>query len=387
MIITEVMNLDVKNLLDELKPLAGQKELIIEKIKAHNLPIILYGAGEYAKYVTDALKKFDVEIAGYAVDDAYFKAGANYLGLPVYRISELTARPEDFVFILATDNVFGGGGIIEKFLADERLIKYGLDVATTAPMNYDYISANAEKILDTYSMVADDLSKETLLAYLKLKLTSDMHWNRKVFSKGLYFNELTNGVRTPKWGEVFVDCGAYRGETVSQFIKWCGGNYKKIYSLEPDAENFKILNDYIKAQNYKNVETFNLGAWSQKDTLHFNADGTRGAHLIDGGIFEIETSNGAVKMAVDSLDNLIEDKHADLVKMDVEGSEMQALRGAAEIIKTSTPALAICLYHKAEDIFTIPQYVKQLNPNYKIYLRKHGLVSAFELVLYAIDGG
>ena len=130
-----------------------------------------------------------------------------------------------------------------------------------------------------------------------------------------------------------------------------------------------------------------MGAWSQKDTLHFNADGTRGAHLIDGGIFEVETPQDAVKMAVDALDNLIVDKKVDLLKMDVEGSELQALRGSTEIIKTSTPALAICLYHKAEDIFTIPQYIKKLNPNYKIYLRKHGLVSAFELVLYAIDGG
>ncbi len=197
--------------------------------------------------------------------------------------------------------------------------------------------------------------------------------------------ELTNNVNaTIGGGYVFIDCGAYRGETVSQFVNWIGDSYKKIYALEPDTENFKILNDFIRAQDYKNVETFNLGAWSQKDLLYFDADGTRGAHLIDSGISKFETAGDTVKMSVDALDNLIDDKKADLLKMDVEGSELQALKGAAGIIQNSMPILAICLYHKSEDIFTIPQYIKQLNPNYKIYFRKHGLVSSFELVLYAI---
>ncbi len=139
MIIMQVLNLEIKDFLDELKPLDGQKELLIEKIKSHKLPIILYGAGEYAKLVTDKLQQEKVEIAGYAVDDIYFKEGSNYLGLPIYRISDLMSHSKDFVFVLATDNVFGSSGILNEFLNDDRLIKYGLDAASTAPINFDYI--------------------------------------------------------------------------------------------------------------------------------------------------------------------------------------------------------------------------------------------------------
>ena len=88
---------------------------------------------------------------------------------------------------------------------------------------------------------------------------------------------------------------------------------------------------------------------------------------------------------IDALDNLITDEKVNFIKMDIEGSEMEALKGATKIIEISKPILAICVYHKSEDLFTIPQYIKKLNPNYKFYLRKHSNVSSHELVLYAID--
>lgn len=86
---------------------------------------------------------------------------------------------------------------------------------------------------------------------------------------------------------------------------------------------------------------------------------------------------------MDSLDNLLQGRLVTFIKMDIEGSELKALMGAKETIRKYKPKLAICLYHKKEDILEIPLYVKELLPEYKLYIRhhcnKHG-----ETVLYAM---
>ena len=70
--------------------------------------------------------------------------------------------------------------------------------------------------------------------------------------------------------------------------------------------------------------------------------------------------------------------------MDIEGAELEALQGGAKLIKKNHPKLAICVYHKPEDIYTIPQLLLEYNPNYTFYLRHYSLWRS-ETVLYAID--
>jgi len=77
------------------------------------------------------------------------------------------------------------------------------------------------------------------------------------------------------------------------------------------------------------------------------------------------------------------DEKATFIKMDIEGSELEALKGAQNQIKVNKPKLAICVYHKETDLITIPQFILSLNPDYKLYLRHYGNFST-ELVLYAL---
>lgn len=69
--------------------------------------------------------------------------------------------------------------------------------------------------------------------------------------------------------------------------------------------------------------------------------------------------------------------------MDIEGAELKALEGARECILKYSPRLAICIYHKAEDIYEIGNYILSLNPDYKLYIR-HYTTCMWETVLYAI---
>ena len=71
------------------------------------------------------------------------------------------------------------------------------------------------------------------------------------------------------------------------------------------------------------------------------------------------------------------------IKMDIEGAELEALKGSREIIQRYRPRLAISAYHKKEDLVELPLYIKELVPEYKLYIR-HYSNAGVETVLYAV---
>ncbi len=173
--------------------------------------------------------------------------------------------------------------------------------------------------------------------------------------------------------EIFVDGGAYDGKTSLDFASWAENKYKKVFLFEPDEERVGAVKDNIKP--LRNAELFPLGLWSEKTELEFD--------IIEGGSSRIVSDLGKVKVKVDSIDNICGDEAVTFIKLDIEGAELQALKGAEKTIKQHKPKLAICLYHKNEDIFEIPLYIKQLVPEYKIYIRHHS-GSRLDTVLYAV---
>jgi hypothetical protein len=103
------------------------------------------------------------------------------------------------------------------------------------------------------------------------------------------------------------------------------------------------------------------------------------------------SNEGNVKIEVDVIDNIVSDCISDssrggvsYIKMDIEGAELEALKGAKNTIIANKLKLAICCYHKSVDLYTIPQYIKSLNSSYKLYFRHYNCFS-YELVLYAIS--
>lgn len=129
---------------------------------------------------------------------------------------------------------------------------------------------------------------------------------------------------------------------------------------------------------YKTVSSkcINKGIWKKKTTLMFYTGDTTSSCFDDGG---------SVAVDVDSIDDLHRYERVDFIKMDIEGSELMALQGGKTVIENNHPALAVCVYHKREDLITIPQYIHKLNSNYKLYLRAYERWSQ-ELVLYAVEG-
>lgn len=130
----------------------------------------------------------------------------------------------------------------------------------------------------------------------------------------------------------------------------------------------------LTAKKIKNLVAFNSGVWNKTDTLCFSEMGAASSGVSD---------KGDVQIKVRAIDDVKECHDATFIKMDIEGSELNALKGAEKTIRRNKPKLAICIYHSNEDMIRLAEYIHELNPEYKLYIR-HYSYDAYDTILYAL---
>ncbi|MCI7785795.1 MAG: FkbM family methyltransferase [Succinivibrio sp.] len=157
-------------------------------------------------------------------------------------------------------------------------------------------------------------------------------------------------------------------------MKQTKGKYKKIISFEPDEKNFKKLKSLVEKHGLQGVEIKKQATGSKNGKIGFVSSGNMGAKVIDNQI----EGNIVEVVALDNYKN----EFPTIIKMDIEGFELEALKGAENIIRTLKPKLVICIYHKILDFYEIPMYLKSLVPEYKFKVRQHE-PGFCETVLYA----
>lgn len=176
--------------------------------------------------------------------------------------------------------------------------------------------------------------------------------------------------------EVFIDCGGFNGDSTKEFIKWCEGEYKKIYVIEPMAEGIALTKANLDGVRDTHLVQCALGSQDGEASFSKFYGGMKGSRLGSNG-------DDSFPVAVRSIDSILNGGRATFIKMDIEGAELSALKGAVNTLKTYKPKLAISLYHKKEDIIDIPLFIKSIVPEYKFYLR-HYSNKKWDLVLYCI---
>ena len=182
----------------------------------------------------------------------------------------------------------------------------------------------------------------------------------------------------PDKNEVFVDVGSLNGQTTVDFVKWCKGEYDGAYVFEANTNMADICKQTLEKNKIKNVTFFSKAAWNKKDVLSFQA--TEGMH--PGGS-RVDDAAGNIKVEADTIDNCLNGEKVTFIKMDIEGSELNALQGARETIEKYKPRLAISLYHKPEDIVEIPYIINDIRDDYQFGIRQYAS-NMQETVLYAI---
>lgn len=173
--------------------------------------------------------------------------------------------------------------------------------------------------------------------------------------------------------EIFVDGGCFDCLTDKAFVKWCSGNYKKIYAFEPDLENYQRCQKESEKEIIENMILYHKGLWNCETKLSFQEAGSSTSKI----------GEGTTTISTVALDDIVGDDKVTFIKLDIEGAELEALQGAKRTIQTNRPRMAICIYHKSEDIVTIPEYILSLRNDYKLYIR-HYTLNDSETVIYAV---
>ena len=354
---------------------------LFEKIKSHHKPVAMLGAGRDARLQTEILKQHKIDVEIYFVEKDYFKPNMTFQNKQVLCFEEMSEKQaEKYVFVLGLC-LPEYEEAAERFFSKTKIIKYALpplDVfGIPEPINHGYIKEQFSKFNETYNMLSDDLSCKTFKCYLQGKISADFRYNQDICCNDVqYFIDLM----IPYNKGIFFDCGAYIGDTVSDFITWSKGNYKKIYAVEADRENFEELTHLVRENDYQNVVLINKGVWNKQDVLALASGMGKASPSVN--------EHGTEKIMLDTIDNIVGEDDITFIKMDIEGSELNALCGAEKTIKRCKPALAVCVYHRAADLITIPQFIKSCETDdieYKFYLRKYfRLSTAGDVVLYAV---
>jgi FkbM family methyltransferase len=229
---------------------------------------------------------------------------------------------------------------------------------------------NIPRHLGTFLSLIDDKSREVHNGLIQYRLKYDAAYADAVADQydRQYFDEQ---LITYSEDGVFVDLGGYDGDTVEKYIEFGEKVYKKIYLFEPDETILERAK--IRLKNYGHIEYVPTGAYSKDGELRFSASGRT-----NGFFSEV----GDLIIPVQKLDSVVKEDPI-LIKMDIEGSEKDALIGATNTIQRSQPKLAIAAYHFATDLWRLVDVIREINPSYKFYLR-HYSETGLESVIYAV---
>ncbi len=366
------------NLHDMLRETNNHFMDTVERMQQNGKPWVLLGAGLLAQVTWEFLSRKGISVDYIAIHRKYIQSGMKFNEMPISEIETLVEDSQRYNYIVAFN-------VIDRELQDslnknaEEVLIFDpsfIGVSTTEYYTPDFCEHHSVALNELYLQLGDERSRETMVAFLNQRLCARRGGWHEVYEPVHYFPR--DIVRLSD-GEVFIDCGAYNGDSIDAFLQQLErqgvAQPERIIGFEPDVENFEKLKTHT--QNWDFCQCEPKGVWHEESRLHFQSGSGQSSHVS-------HHSEGTTSIPLTSIDNTLAGDKATFIKMDIEGVELNALQGAAETIKTYRPLLAISVYHKPDDLIVIPQYIKSLNSDYQFYLRAHSPELAYELVLYAI---
>jgi FkbM family methyltransferase len=374
-------------------------------IKNGKAKVITYGmvASNHASFAGDLLNSGNV-LANFDSDPSTWNTSLSLTGVggtirtaalerleDEYRKADglivMTGRIDEVgPYLDSKDMRYYFGEIIRDRLSD--------DIQTLVVAEREKIADHKQEIERVKSLLSDSRSLEIYETLLKARssLSSRERFSvaQSVYESDQYFSK-TIKVWNPSEDEVIIDGGAYNGDSAQAFIRWTNGKFKHIYCFEPTLESFNELQTAL--DKYSNTTCQRKGLSDDNKTLSFitYAANPLASHISYAGNAYNTPRIPESQRQIETIDVCAIDKTIDdnitFIKMDIEGSELDALKGGAKTIKRYKPKLAICIYHKIEDFWEIPLYIHSLVPEYQLYVRQHAPSAACsETVLYAICG-
>ncbi len=336
-------------------------------LKHTDKPIFIYGTGNGADKVIDELERRGIKLSGVFASDGFVRQ-RSFRGFSVISANEALANG-DIIALMCF-----GSARAEVISFVRRLMEVAEVYAPDVPVadqsgvfDIEFARAHRKQLEEAYSLLADDMSRRVFENIVKFKLTGDI---RLLFECESSADEAFSLLKLGD-NEVYLDIGAYNGDTVLDFVNRVKG-YNKIIAVEPDIKNFKKLT--TNTAKLQNTECVNAAASDFSGETLFASRAGRNSSI----------SNTGKAVRTVCVDSLAQNSPPTYIKMDVEGFELQVIDGAAKTLCEHKPKLNIATYHKNEDLFSIPLSIKKLNQEYKIYLRHHPYIPAWDTIFYMV---
>ena len=279
-----------------------------------------------------------------------FFSDTNNLEFNVSHLSEAAhvyPQPE-YVWITTTTAV----NFAKKFVGECKILLPSKIGDSTTDQVYEFFMAHLDDLREVYESLIDEESKKTFCGFWLGRISNQI-------SEIVYANtpQYICAGFVPERDAIVIDCGAYDGGTAVRFVNMgC-----KVYAFEPGKDMFDVARKVAEEKNFV-VENFGLG--SHEHTANFDAK----LRAISNDAQQSDD------VAIKTLDNYVGEKNlprVDFIKMDVEGSELDILKGAAVTIAKYKPILALSAYHKLDDFWTLMNFVKSIRPDYEFALRQY----------------
>lgn len=347
-----------------------------------NEGVILLGSGNLGRKIASYFKNIGIKIECFA-DNNEQKNNTTIDDVVVYSPSIAFEKfgKQDLVWIVT---IWSPGHSFKQ--TNKQLINLG--VKNIVPVNNifqifsddllpyyhfqlpSYYLEEKAKITEAFSCLVDEESREQFYKHLKVRIGYSFDELPDASTDNQYF---PNDILTLKEPEVFLDCGAYTGDSLNDYLKYAKVPFRKYICLEPDPQNLIALNENITSKNLLNTEVFDIAVGNENAVLKFDATGGGGAGL---------SNSGSISVQCKRIDDYFKEEIT-FIKLDIEGAELDALKGAYNTIQRCKPKIAVCIYHLPNDLWEIILYIKENFPFYNLNVRTHQY-DGLDFVLYAI---
>jgi FkbM family methyltransferase len=377
---------EIEDLLAEPVAAAAERErtTFAEQLRAGDGTVVLFGAGRLGQLCARALARAGVPLRAFCDGNSRLQ-GTTVAGVEVLAPAEAARRFPQALFVVAIWT-----GTARESMPERVAFLRGLGcahVTSYAPLvwahgaeeapfhSFDLPTRTLEAaaaLRELAARLADDASRRVFLAALRQRLRGIFDATAPAAEQ--YFPG--DIVRLTE-DEVFVDGGAFDGDTLADFVGRVGERFAHYHAFEPDAANRVRLMGRLEglpAAVREKITIHPLALHAESATLSFTDQGGPTSHVGTGG-------NTSVRG--ERLDAILAVQRLSFLKLDVEGAERAALAGAKASIIQHRPQVAACVYHEPNDLWEIPQRLAALLPNSRFYLRQHGF-DGWETVVYVV---
>ena len=340
----------------------------LKKLKADGNDVILYGAGYCGHEALSLMRQHGIHVRAVCDD---FRAGEVLDGYTIVRLDDICPDEKTVIFITSGFNAKMKQRI-EKLglLSYYREIDFGRYDADKE--NPAYFKEHEAELNQAWSLLADEKSRNVLQNLVNYRISRDLKFLAGMEEKNQYFPPKDEIPVLWDGADVFLDLGAYDGDSLRGFIDYTGDQYKKIIAVEASRKNYEML--VKNTEMLPRVQCVNIGIHKEKGQIRFEVSDAKNSFA---------SADGADVLDVDSVDHILNSEAVTTIKMDIEGAEYDAVLGMEQTLRNH-PVLMVSIYHKVEDLFRLQLLIEKMCPNTYDYYIRHYSPTIIETVLYAV---